>query len=485
MKNRLLSFGYGKTLVVLFVLTLPFVNPWVRGDGVEYYAYVRSIIIDRTLKFEKEWQASNPTFRENRVDDQDRLVPEQYTRTGYVTNPASVGPALQWAPFFILVHGVVLSLNQVGVHIPADGFSRPYVLSMAIVTALYGFVGLLLSFSLARTLFEERWAFLATLGIWFATSLPVYMYLNPFWSHAHSAFAVALFLWYWNRTRGQRAPTQWIVLGLFAGLMIDNYYPNGMVLIVPLSESLRCYWHAWRTANRDLGAARRLLMSNVMFVFATVAAMLPTFVTRRIIYGTAFETGYERLTTWNWAHPALWQVLFSSNHGLLSWTPILIPALLGLVFLRKYDKEMALSFGGAFLGFYMLIAAYPTWHGISAFGGRAFVSLTPIFVVGLAATLTEIAKALHAHRRVLGGACAAVALIIMWNLGFIFQWGMHLIPPRGPISWQNMVYNQVAVVPGQVIGVFKDFLWRRQALMKHIEEMDQEQLRSRKSEAQR
>jgi hypothetical protein len=59
-------------------------------------------------------------------------------------------------------------------------------------TAFYGFLGLLLSYSLARKYVAAHWAFLATLGIWGASSVPVYMYFNPAWSHAQSAFAVAL-----------------------------------------------------------------------------------------------------------------------------------------------------------------------------------------------------------------------------------------------------------------------------------------------------
>jgi len=49
---------------------------------------------------------------------------------------------------------------------------------MALATALYGFFGLLLAFRLARQYVEERWALLATLAIWWASSLPVYMYFN-------------------------------------------------------------------------------------------------------------------------------------------------------------------------------------------------------------------------------------------------------------------------------------------------------------------
>ena len=82
------------------------------------------------------------------------------------------------------------------------------------------------------------WALLATLGIWFASSLPVYMYFNPAWSHAHSAFSMALFLWYWQRTRNQRSLRQWIVLGLTAGLMMNVYYPNAIVMVAPALEAL-------------------------------------------------------------------------------------------------------------------------------------------------------------------------------------------------------------------------------------------------------
>src|SRR6185437_5188734 len=217
---------YIACLVILFALSLPFANPWVRGDGVGYYAYVRSLLIDHDLRFDNDWLAANQSFIESRVGADGRLLPNQYSRTGYVRNHFSVGPAMLWAPFLLATHGAVRLADRLGAHIPAVGYSRPYLMVMAGATALYGFCGLLLAFDLARRYFGQRWAFLATLGIWLASSLPVYMYFNPSWSHAHSAFAVALFLWYWQRTREHRTMLQWIALGFVAGLMMDVYYPN-------------------------------------------------------------------------------------------------------------------------------------------------------------------------------------------------------------------------------------------------------------------
>ena len=70
----------------------------------------------------------------------------------------------------------------------------------------------------------------------------VYMYMNSSWSHADSAFAVGLFLWYWHRTMEHRSLIQWAVLGTISGLMIDIYYPNALLLIVPGLEAMRCLY---------------------------------------------------------------------------------------------------------------------------------------------------------------------------------------------------------------------------------------------------
>ena len=95
---------------------------------------------------------------------------------------------------------------------------------------MYGFLGSLFSFSLAQKYIGEQIGISRDSGILSRRSLPFYMYFNPAWSHAHSAFAVALFVWYWDRTRPARTTSQWLTLGLISGLMVDTYFPNGVFL---------------------------------------------------------------------------------------------------------------------------------------------------------------------------------------------------------------------------------------------------------------
>jgi hypothetical protein len=466
---------YEKCLLCLFVLTLPLVNPWVRGDGVGYYAYGRALLIEGRLDFTKDWLEANPSFRMGRVDSQGHILANQYTGTGHLDNHFTIGPAILWFPFLLTAHLIVKVSDALGAHIPADGFSWPYTTAMACGTAFYGFLGLWLSFRIARKYFPERWAFLATLGIWFASSLPVYLYFNPSWSHAHSAFMVALFLWYWLRTQDERTPFQWIALGLIAGLMMDVYYPNAILLILPAAESLRAYLSHFQGPYATRNSLRLVLAQDALFVVALLLALSPTFLSRWVVYGNVFESGYISVRSWHWTSPVVGSVLFSSDHGLFSWTPVLALACVGLVVFWLREAWFGGNLVLVFIVFYYFIASYPDWDGISSFGNRFFVSLTPLFVVGLAALFDRLARVWQGR----GAAIlvsGATAFLILWNLGLIFQWGTHLIPARGPISWRDATYNQVAVVPAQFTRTLSTYLTGRRKLMERIEQQDVKQL---------
>ena len=465
--------SYGTILFLFFLLSLPLVNPIVHGDGVGYYAYARAPLIQHNLSFDDDWRHANLTFSQARVRPDGRLLPEEYTVTGHISNLFTVGPAILWLVFLIPTHLLVLAFDALGGHLPPDGFSFPYILAMALGTAAYGFSGLLLSFRLASKYVQQQWAFLATLGIWFASSLPVYMYFNPAWSHAHSAFVVALFLWYWERTLSTRTTGQWVLLGLISGLMLDVYFPNGVFLLLPLIESILTY-----SKVRSLGmqAIRVTFAHNLLFLVAVFVGTIPTLLTRKIIFGGYLRFGSYPELPWDWSAPFWKSVLFSSDHGLISWTPILGFALLGLFFSPRSARGIALYFLAGFAAFYYVISSYPYWDGLSSFGNRFFISLTPVFVFGLALLFAFVAKQFSSTRTPFILLSAVLTCLVLWNFAFIFQWGTHLIPVRGPILWSEMVHNQVQVVPRQVTHQLSDFFLRRSDLLRQIERKDLEQL---------
>src|SRR5580704_9971428 len=467
-------------LLALFVLSLTLINPWVRGDGVGYYAFARAILIQHNLDFTPDYNAANASFRDARLDENGNPKPIFRTLTNHLENHFTVGPAILWMPFLIVAHVGVLVARVLGSNVPTDGFSTPYRFAMALGTAVYGFLGLLLAMRLAAKYVGERCAFLATVAIWWASSLPVYMYFNPSWSHAHSAFVAALFLWYWHETRETRSTTQWIVLAAIAGLMLNVYYPNAMLLAMLVVEALPQYFGARRSRQspetKIQPSAVQLAMNHALFIVVMIACLLPTFVSRYIIYGNPLESGYFSLRDWAWRSPYFLAVLFSSEHGLLVWTPVIALACIGAVIFALREPRVGGALLAALLAFYFFIACYPDWAGISSYGNRFFVSLTPIFIIGLSAFFDRTSRFFTSQRMAMATLGAVAALLVVWNMAFIFQWGTHLVPARGPIVWSEMIHNQFAVVPRQIASKAQSYLFHRSNLMQQIEQRDIEQM---------
>src|SRR5258708_3599638 len=170
------SSGYWKALIILFLLALPFLHWEVEGDGIGYYAHLRSPLIDHNLAYATDWKDPHSIERLAYAMDWkdphevDRKVMKHVwenpvRRPGHVPNYFSVGPAILWSPFVASTHVVVLTLNHLGVHVMPDGKSWPYMAAMAMATALYGFAGLCISFAISRRFVDERWAFWATVGV--------------------------------------------------------------------------------------------------------------------------------------------------------------------------------------------------------------------------------------------------------------------------------------------------------------------------------
>jgi hypothetical protein len=469
---------FERALLILFLLSLPLVNPWVRGDGVGYYAYARAPLVEHSLDFTRDYQFANQSFREDRIGPDGVPKAAYRTCTGHLENHFTVGPAILWSPFLLAAHAGVLLARAFGSPIPADGFSAPYRYAMALGTALYGFLALLLSFRMAQKYLSIQGAFLATLAVWGGSSLAVYMYFNPSWSHAHSAFAAALFFWYWERTRENRTVQQWLIFGLITALLLNVYYANVMLVVVVLVEAIPLYAGAFRgERSPEAPGVGQLLSRHLLYGVVVIAFLLPTFISRWVVYGSPFATGYLSLRDFLWDSPVFLQVLFSANHGLFSWTPLLLVASVGLILFARRFRMPGVAFLAAAFSFYIFITFYPDWAGISSFGNRFFVSLTPLFILGLATAIDSFSKLFARPSSGQLASAALLACFVAWNLGLIYQWGTHLIPARGPISFREAAHNQVTVVPQQLTAHLRSYLFRRRDLMQQLEQKDVEQMK--------
>jgi hypothetical protein len=433
-------------LCLLMLGTLPFVNAHIRSDGNEYYAYLRSLAIDHDLHFDNEYAHAEDTFQ-SLLDGDLRELP-----TGYRRNLASVGPAMFWTPFFYIGDAVAAAR-----HVPRDGFSWPYVWACALGTALYAFLGLWLAYRLSLRVASPGAAFLGTVAIWLASSLPVYIYFLPFHAHGIASFTVAWFLWNWMAVRDGGGRWRWVVWGVSAGCVAATHYLNALVLVVAMLE----------IAVRLVRAFGETMRRSLLFGAGLFVVMLPGLVIRWIIEGSPLGTGYSG-TVFYWTDPRLWQVAFASEHGAILWTPVLAIACLGLLWYWRKAPAAGTIVVIVTLAFYYAVAAYRGWHGHSSYGNRFLTALTPVFVIGTAAFVDAIVGRGGRARWI--AAWSVAALLIAWNAGLMFQWGTGLIPSRGPVDMSVVVRNQVTVVPRTVGGFLDRYFTARQAAVHSAEE---------------
>ena len=165
-----------------------------------------------------------------------------------------------------------------------------------------------------------------------------------------------------------------------------------------------------------------------------------------------------------------------------SWTPILFPAVVGLFSLYRRNALLGAGSILTFLAYYYFIASYPDWDGISSYGNRFFISLTPIFILGLAALLDAFSRLFAKTAFAAGVTVAVIALLTAWNVGLIFQWGTHLVPARGEISWPDMIHNQIVVVPLRMKHHLETYFLHRSEMMQQIEQKDIEQQKAERSQ---
>src|SRR5215203_4296465 len=317
-------------LIAVFVLSLPAVTVrFYASDEVEYFAYLRSMWFDGDLSFDNEYRyfydrgiARGWRFKETFLDGE--------TATGKRLNFAPVGSAILWSPFYMLTDAGVRVARRVGVPVIDDGYSTPYIASVVYASALYGFLAVALSaYAAARVIGDGAAATVSALAVWLGTPLVFYMYLAPGFSHACSAFAVAAFVVIWLHVRRDWSVSGVVALGAVAALMgmvreQDLFIALGPALDFLLSARIRFRDRAWRVTD--------VIARAVAGTAAVAVCFIPQVLTYISLFGqpAPSSTIQGKMT---WTSPHMWLVLMSPSNGLFFWTPLALPALMGLVWL--------------------------------------------------------------------------------------------------------------------------------------------------------
>lgn len=206
----------------LATIPLPRVDGMLIGsDGIGYYMYVRSLVIDHDLDFANEYARLCPT-----ID-----VAQLRTATGLVGNQYAIGPGILWSPFFVAAHLIVLGLQHIGLRVVADGYGYAYQAAVCVGSIVYGSLGLLLIHRVMGRYYAQT-ALAAAVLACLATNVIYYLIAEPSVSHMCSLFAVALLLDVWTRSRPAFCARRCLEIGLVGGLVGIVRQPDATLLAI-------------------------------------------------------------------------------------------------------------------------------------------------------------------------------------------------------------------------------------------------------------
>jgi hypothetical protein len=434
-------------LILVFVASLPAVTSRLyASDEIEYFAFLRSAWFDQDLSFDNEYRyfydrgiARAPGYHGTFL--------ELETVTGRRYNFGTIGCALLWAPFYAVADLAVGAARAIGSGVAADGYSRPYIAAVTYGSAIYGFLAVLISVSVARRLTGA--GFGAGILVWLATPLLFYMYVAPGMAHACSAFAVACFVATWLTVRERWSIGGVAALAALGALMTMVREQDVLYGIGPALDFGVSLWQAAQAGRTD-----RMLRRAAAAVAGAVSfgvVFLPQAVTYLVLYGhigPAPQVSGKMV----WTAPHATEVLLSPEHGFFIWTPLAAVAIAGLIWLivsppadgalQPLETRWIATFAFAMVLAQVYVnGSITSWSQAGAFGQRRFVGLTILLVLGLSRVLSGC--------RTTGlrwAAGAIVGLCLWWNLGLIAQFGAGMMD-RQRLQLGRNTYNTFVIIP--------------------------------------
>jgi hypothetical protein len=363
-------------LVLLYVFAQPM---YVVPDSAAYLAYARSLLWDLDVDFDNDYARLGMV--ETGVGGSELAA---RTDTGRRGNPFGVGTALLWLPFIAVAALGVKLTALFGARVATDGFGMATLWAAHLATWSYLLASIAIVLRILREFFSEfqiadRGAALA--GAFLGTPLLYYVIQMPSYSHACSVFVTALLLYLALRWRGEWTRSRAVVLGAVVGLEGLVRTQGIFFWIVPLVVH-------WSGGPREFVRTNGTLVA--LYTASAAVCFAPQLIVWTIIYGSPFHLPQgEGFLHVGWSR--FLDVFFSTRHGFIVWSPIVVLAVAGWVTaLRASATGGSTAARGAAIAFLLALGVQwfvnmlpnDWWAGWS-FGARRFVDFVPFIAVGL------------------------------------------------------------------------------------------------------
>lgn len=296
-----------------------------------------------------------------------------------------MGMAILYAPCFLVGHAVALLTGQ-----PADGFSMPYQVSMAIGCTAYSLIGLLVLRKILRRFFSALVAAGVIVIVGFGTNYFHFVTIKNLETANFLFCGLAVLVW--NTIRWHEGHRRAHLLGIAVCIaVITLIKPSEIVCgLIPLLWTLRD--RASITAKVHL--LRRKWMDLLMSIVIGLLVLSPQLIYWKLQTGQfVFDSYRNPGVGLDWWSPHVREVLFSFRKGWLIYTPVMVFALIGFRYLWRQHRAVFWPIALYFLTTFFIIASWSEWWYGASYSIRPMITTYVVLAIPLGCMLEKIGLA--------------------------------------------------------------------------------------------
>jgi len=342
------------------------------ADAGGYYVYQPALFLHHFKEAEFPENISEKVGKGFYFDSNQKLI-----------NKYPIGVAILQSPFFLLCHGIATISG-----LPVDGFSGIYHHVPDVASLFYTFFGLIFFFGFLRNFFSYGIALMTVFLTFMGTNLFFYSMDYTGMSHIYSFFVFSAFVY----VLFKKSPFQqklsfirlFVLLSLSSIMLVLR--PTNLIFLV-FSIVLNYYYQKKNIRKLFINLTPKLFilgfLAGILFIF-------PQLLYWKYAYGQWVKYSYTGESFSNLDNPQIFKLLFSSDNGLIPHSPLVLFAIIGIVFMLL-RKEIA-GYIIAVL-FALIVYLFSSWHIVNfgcGFGSRNFVEYYVLIAIGLGYLLSKL-----------------------------------------------------------------------------------------------
>jgi len=195
---------------------------------------------------------------------------------------------------------------------------------------------------------------------------------------------ISLFIWLLQKWLKTPTVVASLILGLLTGLII-LVRPSNILIIV-----LFLLWDIF--SFKDLVARLRFIIKNIpkviLMVLMSFLIWIPQFLYWKYIVGTYLYFSYGDGVAFFWDDPQIFNILFSYRKGWLLYTPMMLLSIIGLIFLKKYNRKSIIPVSLTLIIYIYVLSCWCFWWFGGGFGSRGFIDIYGLLSIPLAAIVS-------------------------------------------------------------------------------------------------